>query len=167
MLLLSGGVSAGKLDLVPSELEAAGVRQIFHKVRVKPGKPVWYGKLGVPNGACRHVFGLPGNPVSSLVCFELFARTAIRKLMGVEPSLPKTVPARMAAAHIARGDRPTYHPARLELSGEGAIVRPVAWQGSADLRSTVEANAMIQFPAGDQEYAAGDTVEVFCWDDLS
>ena len=105
--------------------------------------------------------------MSSLVCFELFARTAIRKLMGVDPAVPKAVPARMAAAHIARGDRPTYHPARLELSGDGVIVRPVAWQGSADLRSTVEANAMILFPAGDKDYAAGDTVEVFCWDDLA
>ena len=123
--------------------------------------------MEMPNGPCRHVFGLPGNPVSSLVSFELFARTAIRKLMGIEPAAPKAVRARMVAAHIARGDRPTYHPARLELSGEGAVVRPVAWQGSADLRSTVEANAMILFPAGDQDYAAGDTVEVFCWDDLS
>jgi molybdopterin molybdotransferase len=166
MLLLSGGVSAGKLDLVPSELEAAGVRQVFHKVHIKPGKPVWYGKLGTPIGPCRHVFGLPGNPVSSLVCFELFARTAIRKLMGVEPAVPQSVSARLAAAHIARGDRPTYHPAHLEWSEEGAIAGPVAWQGSADLRSTVEANAMILFPAGDHEYAAGDTVEVICWDNL-
>jgi molybdopterin molybdotransferase len=167
MLLLSGGVSAGKLDLVPSELEAAGVRQVFHKVHVKPGKPVWYGKLEMPAGPCRHVFGLPGNPVSSLVCFELFARTAIRQLMGVEPAVPQAVSARLAVAHIAHGDRPTYHPAHLELTDSGTVVRPVAWQGSADLRSTVEANAMILFPPGNHEYAAGDTAEVFCWDHLA
>lgn len=173
VLLLSGGVSAGKLDLVPSELEAAGVKPVFHKVHVKPGKPIWYGVLDVQDGESkepaagrRHVFGLPGNPVSSLVCFELFARTAIRRLMGFDRPGPRAREARLSAAHIARGDRPTYHPARLEVSGDGLVVHVVGWRGSADLRSTVEANSMALFPAGDREYAVGDVVDVYCWDAL-
>ena len=83
MLLLSGGVSAGKLDLVPGVLREAGVAAHFHKVEMKPGKPVFFGtaqRLG--GGEPTLVFGLPGNPVSVLVCFELFVRPALRRLRG-------------------------------------------------------------------------------------
>ena len=76
VLLLSGGVSAGVLDLVPKVFQELGVRQVFHKVSVKPGKPVWFG-VRSEAGRPTLVFGLPGNPVSSLVCFELFVRPAL------------------------------------------------------------------------------------------
>lgn len=177
LLLLSGGVSAGEADLVPSELAAAGVRQVFHKVRVKPGQPIWFGMAGGTGGpvgrerskaaspsathVC-HVFGLPGNPVSSMVCFELFARTAIRRLMGLEPAEPQPVRARLAEA-CQPGDRPTYHPARFELTADGPEVRIVKWIGSADLAATVEANAMLLIPPGQQVIPAGDIMDVFLW----
>lgn len=165
VLLLSGGVSAGKLDLVPSELEAAGVRPIFHKVRMKPGKPVWFGVLDSDRPeARRYVFGLPGNPVSSMVCFELFVRTALRRLQGVEPAAPAPVRARLQSDHEARGDRPTYFPSRVEWTESGPVVSPVRWHGSADLRATVEANGTVLFPAGDRQYQTGDAVDVFVWD---
>jgi molybdopterin molybdotransferase len=166
ILILSGGVSAGKFDLVPSQLERAGVRQVFHQVNVKPGKPVWFGRLDQGSGSLesRYVFGLPGNPVSSLVCFELFVRTAIRRLMGVEPAEPQAIPARLTKARIARGDRPTYNPARLELTRTGPIVTPLPWHGSSDLQATVDANAMALFPAGDRTYAEGESVDVVMWD---
>ncbi len=166
VLCLSGGVSAGKLDLVPSELEAAGVRQVFHKVNVKPGKPVWFGRLDAeraPDGRPRWIFGLPGNPVSSMVCFELFVRTALRRLMGIDPAEPQAVTARLETPHTSRGDRPTYFPACLHWTETGARVMPVDWQGSFDLRSTADANAMILFPAGDNHYTAGDRIEVIEW----
>ena len=171
VLLLSGGVSAGKLDLVPSELEAAGVRQVFHKVQVKPGKPIWFGVFDPPDAESggdpdrrRYVFGLPGNPVSSMVCFELFVRTAIRRMMGIEPSQPTPVRARLTEEHVARGDRPTYYPARLEWNESGPAATPVKWHGSSDLRATVEANAMVLFPAGDRTFQPGEIVEIFRWD---
>lgn len=159
LLLLSGGVSAGKLDLVPDVLSEAGVRQVFHKVRVKPGQPVWFGVL---NSRC-YVFGLPGNPVSSMVCCELFARTAIRRLLGIEPAAPEPLRARLARDHFCGGNRPTYHPARWESTETGCVVEPVRWVGSADLSATVEANAMALFPEGDRAYAAGTMVDVFLW----
>lgn len=170
VLLLSGGVSAGKRDLVPLALEAAGVRQVFHKVHVKPGKPVWFGVRDADSAntdekrpsRC-YVFGLPGNPVSSMVCFELFARTAIRRLMGVEAARPVALRARLACKHEARGDRPTYHPACMRIDDDGPLVRPLVWHGSSDLQSTVNANAMAVFPAGDYSYAAGDFVDVVEW----
>ena len=81
MLVLSGGVSAGKFDLVPDVLAELGVEQVFHKIALRPGKPLWF---GVKDDGERRVlvFGLPGNPVSSLVCFELFVRPAIASLAG-------------------------------------------------------------------------------------
>src|SRR5206468_6722527 len=116
LLVLSGGVSAGTLDLVPSALAEAGVEQVFHKVEMKPGKPIWFGvRAKSSNGAnpTGYVFGLPGNPVSSLVCCELFVRTALKRLMGVEPVMPQSVLARLEHDYSNRNDRPTYHPALL------------------------------------------------------
>jgi molybdopterin molybdotransferase len=168
MLLLSGGVSEGKLDLVPSELERAGVRPVFHKVQVKPGKPVWFGVFSpgadaAGGASAKPVFGLPGNPVSSMVCFELFARTAVRRLGGVDPAGPRLLQARLAQEHLVRGDRPTYHPSDLVRDGETWSVRPVRWQGSADLRATVEANALAYFPAGERIWPVGAVVDVLPW----
>lgn len=163
VLVLSGGVSMGEKDFVPSELASAGVRQIFHKVNVKPGKPVWFGVLDrIPTERVL-VFGLPGNPVSSLVCFELFVRPALRRLMGVSPAEPFAVSARLTQPHTTKGDRPTYQPARLELRSDGPIVTAIPWVNSSDLRATVAANSMALFPFGDQTYTAGSTIDVIAW----
>lgn len=163
VLVLSGGVSMGDRDFVPSELSAAGVRQVFHKVNVKPGKPVWFGVLDNSRAARTLVFGLPGNPVSSMVCFELFVRPALCRLMGVSPAEPTAVKARLTQPHTTKGDRPTYQPARLEWRTDGPIVTAVPWVGSSDLRATVAANAMALFPIGDQTYEAGSTIDVIAW----
>ena len=163
VLCLSGGVSAGKLDLVPSVLESCGVEPVFHKVRVKPGKPVWFGVREGPQpagGRPCYIFGLPGNPVSSMVCFELFVRTAVNRLQGIEPASPHRIEARIGTAFRHRDDRPTYFPAKLRWTTGGAIATPVDWKGSSDLRSTVDAEALIAFPAGDREYKQGDRVDV-------
>jgi len=171
VLILSGGVSAGKLDLVPSELTAAGVRPVFHQVDLRPGKPTWFGVRDGdasagdnPSAGRCYVFGLPGNPVSSLVCFELFVRTLLRRLMGVEPAEPRPIRARLSQVHVARGDRPTYNPARLEWDDSGPRVTPVPWHGSSDLQATVDANAMACFPAGEATYPAGESIDVIGWD---
>lgn len=163
ILLLSGGVSAGKLDLVPSELEQAGVQQVFHKVRVKPGKPVWFGVLRRGSNSCL-VFGLPGNPVSSMVCFELFVRTAIRRLTGQIPAIPQSLTARLTHAHFHRDDRETYFPAAIDWTVDGPMVQLMNWHGSSDLQSTVDADAMVVFPPEPKEYSINDRVEVVLWD---
>ncbi len=166
ILLLSGGVSAGDLDLVPGVLQSLGVRQVFHKVHLKPGKPLWF---GVANSEDEQpgtlVFGLPGNPVSSFVCFELFVRPAIRKLMGRSMLCRKTRWLPLAEAYRYKGGRPVYLPAKIESndageSGTGEQVRLLAWQGSADLRRLAEANALVQLAEAACEYAAGEEVRV-------
>ncbi|MFO1020332.1 MAG: gephyrin-like molybdotransferase Glp [Planctomycetales bacterium] len=172
VLLLSGGVSAGKKDLVPAELERAGVRQVFHKIDMKPGKPLWFGIStqesrdgGPPAHRCL-VFGLPGNPVSSMVCAELFVRPALLKLRGIQLSGPPRHSARLVQPYHMRGDRPTYHPARLFFQGSELCVELVDWIGSSDLRATVHANGLIFLPAGDKQYAPGDLMTVVSWQQL-
>src|SRR6202011_2082986 len=114
VLVLSGGVSAGKRDLVPGILEEVGVLAHFHQVAMKPGKPVFFGTHGQTL-----VFGLPGNPVSSLVCFELFVRPAIRRLQGHAAAVPPLVQASLGEDFAYKSDRPTYHPASLTEEADG------------------------------------------------
>ena len=157
VLVISGGVSAGVLDLVPSVLAELGVKQVFHKVNLKPGKPLWFGVFPAASGD-KLVFGLPGNPVSSFVCFELFVRPAIGRLAARDDASLVEVAAELAIAHTHRGDRPTYHPSRLDTAAGRSRIEPLRWQGSGDLRSLVEANALACFAGGDREYRAGETV---------
>jgi molybdopterin molybdotransferase len=159
MLVLSGGVSAGVLDLVPGVLAEAGVMAHFHKVAMKPGKPVLFGSRD-DGGRRTLVFGLPGNPVSTLACFALFVRPALRRLAGHADAGPRTVPAVLAEDFSYRTDRPTYHPARLEVSPAGWRVRPVPWFGSADLRGLAKADALLPLPAGDHRHRAGQAFDV-------
>ncbi len=172
ILVLSGGVSAGDLDLAPDVLKQLNVVEVFHKVKLKPGKPIWFGTrlCEPPSNREQLVFGLPGNPVSSLVCFELFVRPAIEQMSGkVSSQTPSfgatTVSAQLTAPFQHRGDRPTFHPAQLELHhepfGQGAnLVTPLRWHGSADLRTLTSANALVCFPSGDRDYCIGEIVEV-------
>lgn len=194
VLVLSGGVSAGAVDLVPAVLAELGVEQVFHKLRLKPGKPLWFGVLpaeraaryrtvdegATPVGsiddtgnvaseaetvACdRLVFGLPGNPVSSLVGFELFVRPAIDRLAGRTAAAPRRTTGRLTAEFVQKGDRPTYHPSLVRDTPEGLAVEPLRWKGSADLRTAAAANALAHFPAGEHRYAAGDAVELLLLD---
>ena len=160
VLVLSGGVSAGVLDLVPKMLDDLGVEQVFHKVRVKPGKPIWFGVLK-SDGESRYVFGLPGNPVSSLVGFQLFVRAALRRMLGLTVEPANMVEAELAADHAVRGDRPTYWPGCwVRETGTTRRVQPLQWLGSSDLRTLGHAELLIQFPPGSQVHAAGQTVQV-------
>jgi molybdopterin molybdotransferase len=162
ILVLSGGVSAGKLDLVPGVLQELGVVSHFHKVEMKPGKPVFFGTR-----ADTLVFGLPGNPVSALVCFELFVRPALRRLRGHAEAGPLMVQAELTEDFAYRTDRPTYHPAWLELPsggcetpGAGWRVQPVPWFGSPDLRGLTRCNALVLFPPGDLQHQKGQRFPV-------
>ena len=177
VLILSGGVSAGVRDLVPQVLQEQGVTQQFHKIRLRPGKPFWFGTYEkrpasspAEPTARTLVFGLPGNPVSALVCFELLVRPALRAVAGKTTSWddsPCHRVAEMAHSFSLRGERLTYYPAKITATAAAAgaahqalpHLSVVAWQGSADLHALSRANALARFPAGEQNYAAGDRVE--------
>lgn len=162
VLVLSGGVSAGDLDLVPEIFRLCGVEKVFHKVRLKPGKPVWFGILRRDGAASTLVFGLPGNPASSLVCFELFVRPAIQILAGADRDawhLPRAT-ATLAGGVKAAADRPVYLPCRLVEKAGGFEALPQPWSGSSDLLGLAGAGGLIALPAGGQRYEAGDEVEI-------
>ncbi len=151
VLLLAGGVSAGKMDFVPQVLAQQGVEVHFHKVRMKPGKPLLFGTKGDVL-----VFGLPGNPVSAMVGFELFVRPALAQLSGlpVTEAAPHRLP--LTAPLAAKHDRPTYHPAKRDRDR----VTPLPWFGSSDLRALLTADAFIVLPPGEVAYDRGAEVDV-------
>jgi molybdopterin molybdotransferase len=161
ILVLSGGVSAGVLDLVPQVLVELGVEQVFHKVNLKPGKPLWFGvKRHADGQPPTLVFGLPGNPVSSLVCFELFVRPAIQKLSGLAPTgLPRGT-AELTKDHPQRGERPTYWPSVVRDAGGKPEVSPLPWKGSGDLATLAGANCLACFPPGERVFKAGEMIGV-------
>ncbi len=164
VLIITGGVSAGQRDLVPAALDALGVTCIFHKVRVKPGKPLWFG-IGPPRGDRRGalVFGLPGNPVSGLVSFLLFVKAALSILAGKPEPRAGWIRGRLTAGFSHRGDRTTFFPSRAVHPGADAgglpTIEPLAWHGSADLRATSGADGFAIFGAGDRDYVPGEIVE--------
>jgi molybdopterin molybdotransferase len=159
-LILSGGASVGKRDLVPDALREAGVVAHFHKVAMKPGKPLFFGTRSTTL-----VFGLPGNPVSSFVGFELFVRPALRRLQGHPDRGPKTIEAILLEDYPYSTDRPTYHPAHLVLTAKGFQVRVVPWFGSPDLRGLLAANAAVLLPQGDLIHRAGSAYSVLAFED--
>jgi molybdopterin molybdotransferase len=162
VLLITGGVSAGNRDLVPAALEELGVTCVFHKVRLKPGKPLLFG-LGPPRGEkpSTLVFGLPGNPVSGVVGFLIFVRPALELLEGRRGTGATTpMRGRLTCAFVHRGDRPTYHPSVVGVEGPQSVsITPLDWAGSADLRTVAQADGFAVFPAGDRSYEPGEVVE--------
>lgn len=159
VLILSGGVSAGLFDLVPQVLVELGVQPIFHKIRLKPGKPLWFGVLPSDAGA-KLVFGLPGNPVSTLVCFQLFVRPALARLAGDVAAGIAHRSAILVGEHVQDSDRLTYFPAARVFRDGDAYVEPVAWKGSSDLSSLARANCLLRLPAGQRRYRDGERVDI-------
>ena len=150
VVVLSGGVSVGPHDHVKGALDALGVREAFWRVALRPGKPTWF---GTRDG--RLVFGLPGNPVSSMVTFLLFVRPALARLQGA-PAPPPRLRAELAVAVPRRPERDECVRVRLE---EGRA-RPTGPQGSHQLYSMVGADGLAVIPAGEGELPAGASVEV-------
>jgi molybdopterin molybdotransferase len=154
VVCVSGGVSVGPHDHVKPALAELGTEERFWGVRLKPGKPTWFGVAGRTL-----VFGLPGNPVSAIVTFHLFARPALRVLAGGDPG--DTRAQAVLDAPIARNPRrDQVIRCRLTAAGDGWHVEPTKEQGSHVLTSMVGAGAFALIPAGEGEVAAGARVEI-------
>lgn len=160
VLLVSGGVSAGVKDLVPGILAELGVEEQFHQVRIKPGKPLYFG-VRHAEGRRTLVFGLPGNPVSTFVSYQLFVLPALRALAGAPFEAATTQRAVLAMPFEHRGKRPTYHPCKVNAPTEGGVLHlePLNWRGSADLATLTRATHLAAFPAGDYQLVHGDEIE--------
>jgi molybdopterin molybdotransferase len=138
LLVLTGGVSMGARDLVAPILGDLGFAGGFHKIQVKPGKPLWFGRRGDVLA-----FGLPGNPVSSFVTFELLVRPAIRRLLGLEPG-PRFESATVSDGPVKGGDREQFVPARVA----GGKLAFIPWTSSGDFVELARANALARVPIG-------------------
>lgn len=152
LLLLSGGVSAGKYDIVERVLADCGAEFYFDRVRIQPGQPLVFGRA---QGT--FFFGLPGNPASTMVTFELFARAAIELLSGQsEPALPITY-ARLSEPFRHKPLLTRFLPATLDGRG---IVTPIHWSGSSDVRSIARANAFFVATPDQESWDKGDWIPV-------
>jgi molybdopterin molybdotransferase len=153
-IVVSGGVSVGPHDHVKPALLELGVEERFWGVSLRPGKPTWF---GTRDG--RLVFGLPGNPVSAMVCFHLFVRSALAALQGADPEPPRA--GAMLAEPIRRHEtREQAVRVRLSTSENGWRASPTGPQGSHMLTSMLGATALARIAPGDGELAAGERVEV-------
>ena len=153
----SGGVSVGPHDHVKPALAALGVEELFWGVRLKPGKPTWFGRA-MDGG--KLVFGLPGNPVSAMITFHLFARPALRALAGADPEATTRARAVLDVAVPRSPAREQVIRCRLEARDDGFHVRPTKEQGSHVLTSMLGAGAYALVPAGEGQVEAGARVEI-------
>jgi molybdopterin molybdotransferase len=159
VLLLSGGVSMGEYDLIPDVLEKEGAVILFHRVRVKPGKPLLFAR----KEGCM-IFGVPGNPVSNFTTFFLFIRPALLKLMGRADYLPNRIDAVLGREFTYRSDRELVVPSFYMVTGGIPSFTPSSLNGSADIAGCVGVNSLAMFPEGSHTVARGERVSVLLID---
>jgi molybdopterin molybdotransferase len=155
LVLLTGGVSIGKFDFVEQALMALGAEFFFTGARIQPGKPVVFGRL--PG---RYFLGLPGNPISTIVTFALFARPLLRAMGGEKLGGPRFGMAVLDEEVGVKAGLTRFLPALVESDVRGARVRRIAWQGSGDLASAAQANGLLVVPETTERLAAGEIVTV-------
>ncbi len=160
-LVLTGGVSMGKYDLVESVLKALGAEFFFDAVAIRPGKPAVF---AICQG--KPVFGLPGNPVSTMVTFQLFVAPAIELLSGAEALPLPLVEARLADSLNERSGLAHFLPARIEWRGAVPEVKALKWRGSGDIAALAGANCFVVVQPENEKIAAGERVSVLLRKDV-
>jgi molybdopterin molybdotransferase len=158
VLVLSGGVSAGRFDLVPSVLQELGVREVFHHVAQRPGKPLWFGVA--PSGAA--VFGLPGNPVSALVCYTRYVLPALLGSLGHSGQQAE----RIALGAAVKIGAPLTHfmPVKLEQDDWGRPwAQPSPTNGSGDFTALAGTDGFVELPPGPNTYPKGHVTRFYRW----
>jgi molybdopterin molybdotransferase len=158
VLVLSGGVSMGRFDLVPKVLGELGVRTIFHKVAQRPGKPLWF---GVANSGAA-VFGLPGNPVSTLVCLARYVLPALRGSLGQSPDRVQRMA--LGTPVTVRPALTYFLPVRLEQDDWGREwAVPAPTNGSGDFTALAGTDGFVELPPGPNTYAKGFVTRLYRW----
>jgi molybdopterin molybdotransferase len=155
MLLLSGGVSMGKFDLVEQALKSLGAQFFFTGAMIQPGKPVVFGEVGSVA-----FFGLPGNPVSVMVTFELFTKQVLEALSGAEPLRLKSAKAKLRKDFKTKTGLTRFLPAMLDGGLYDSEVEVVQWQGSGDMLAAARANCYLVVPPDREKLAKGEMVTV-------
>ncbi|HET9741632.1 MAG TPA: gephyrin-like molybdotransferase Glp [Terriglobales bacterium] len=162
LLLLSGGVSAGEYDLVEPALSEFSAEFFFTGVQMQPGKPLVFGRATAKSGRRTYFFGLPGNPISTMVTFRLFANIIVAALCGNRQETTRFLQARLAADLKTKTGLTRFLPARLIGDLFQPEVELVKWQGSGDMASFARADCLLVVPPDQEQFHAGETVSVFC-----
>ena len=159
VLILSGGVSAGRLDLVPAALAGIGVREVFHKVAQRPGKPLWFGMA--PTGTA--VFALPGNPVSTLICLARYVLPALYAAMGeTPPRAPERIA--LAAAVEVRATLAFFMPVKITIDDWGRPwAEPRTTNGSGDYAALTGTDGVVELPPGPHTHPKGFVARLHRW----
>lgn len=158
VVVLTGGVSMGRFDHVPSVLRQLGVDEVFHKVAQRPGKPIWFG-VG-PAG--QTVFGLPGNPVSALVCLLRYVVPALGAMLGDPARAVEHLP--LAAAFNVKPSLAFFLPVQVAHSStQGPLAMPRPTRGSGDFISLLDTDGFVELPPGPREFPAGYLAPFFRW----
>jgi molybdopterin molybdotransferase len=162
VLVLSGGVSLGKYDLVESVLKTLGAEFFFDAVAIRPGKPTVF-------GFCKNkpVFGLPGNPVSTMVTFELFVVPTLDLLSGAAPRPLPFLEAQLEEDMNEKPGMAHFLPARIQWKSALPEVRALKWQGSGDIAAVAQANCFLLVPADKEKLQRGETVSVLLRKDVT
>jgi molybdopterin molybdotransferase len=158
VLVLSGGVSMGRYDLVPASLQGLGVRAVFHKVAQRPGKPLWFGMA--PSGAA--VFALPGNPVSTLVCLSRYVLPALSASLGEQAPVPERLA--LGAPVTVTPPLTYFMPVRVQHDDWGrSWAVPAPTNGSGDFAALAGTDGFIELPPGPNTYAKGFVARLYRW----
>jgi molybdopterin molybdotransferase len=156
VLVVSGGVSVGPHDHVKPSFAAGGVEEVFWRVRIKPGKPLWFGRRGDTL-----VFGLPGNPLSTIVCFCVFIEPALRRLQGETDARPRLEHGRLTTAARASDGRTTFLTAALRRAEDGVLeATPTERQGSHMTGALGESDGFAVAPEEAGELPRGTAVDI-------
>ena len=154
ILIVSGGVSMGKYDLVAKAFAEFGVEISFDKIAMKPGKPTVFGHRGQT-----YVFGLPGNPISTMVAFHMFVRPLILFLLKADNTAPKILDAKLETPAKCDPERAALVPALVRFDAGQYWIRTAPWKGSSDLVGLSRANALIMIPRRSGTLEAGENAQ--------
>ena len=160
LLLLTGGVSMGKYDLVEQVLTEFQAEFLFTGALIQPGRPIVFGRVPNESKQPKYFLGLPGNPVSTMVCFELFARPVLEALSGLSPRKPAFLHAKLKSEIKTKTGLKRFLPGVLSGEYEQAEVELARWQGSGDIAATAKANCYIVIPPDRERIAAGEWMAV-------
>jgi molybdopterin molybdotransferase len=158
VLVLTGGVSMGRYDHVPAVLRELGVAEVLHRVAQRPGKPLWFGV----SDRGQVVYGLPGNPVSALVCLVRYVVPGLHAACGATPSAPEQI--RLGAEFQVRPPLTFFLPVRLETEPvSGTVARPCPTRGSGDFVSLLGTHGFVELPPGPAVYPMGHVAPLYRW----
>jgi molybdopterin molybdotransferase len=148
VIILSGGVSKGKFDYVPGILEKLGIKKAFHQVQQRPGKPFWFGR-----GGSKTVFALPGNPVSTFLCFHKYIKPWIEAGLGMKTDNTKAI---LAGDYTFKPDLTYFLQVRIDKSEGKLSAKPDAGEGSGDFANLRNVDGFIELPTGRSEFKKGE-----------